>query len=108
MTPSDYKVQTFKVLVHGRGLVVRSWWLFRRRLGFYATRIVDAESAEQAGARAVDTLRGEPRLVLAAVRVPTLAVEEVEAVDGPASTWPEPGIVFYPAGIEDGPAERVT
>src|SRR5688572_14608083 len=101
-------MQTFKVLVHGRGLVVRRWWLFRRRLGFYATRFVDADSAEQAGARALDTLRGEPRLVVAALRAPALAVEEVDPVEGPAATWPEPGIVFYRADAEDGTGERVT
>ena len=65
-------MQTFRVLVHGRGLVVRRWWLFRwwlfrRRLGFYATHFVEAESAEQAGARALEALRGEPRLALVAL-----------------------------------------
>jgi hypothetical protein len=101
-------MQTFKVLVHGRGMVVRRWWLFRRHLGFYATRFVDAESVEQAGARALEALRGEPRLALAALRAPTLAVEEVEPVDAPASTWPQPGIVFYPAGADDVSGRRVT
>lgn len=91
---------TFKVLVHGRGLVVRHWWIFRRRYGFYITRVVDAESAEQAAERAVESVRGEPRLALAAMRAPTLTVEEVRPFEGPASAWQETGIVFYPARSE--------
>jgi len=39
-------MQTFRVLVRGDGLVVRRWLVFRRTLGFYATRYVSAKSAE--------------------------------------------------------------
>lgn len=91
-------MQTFKVIVHGQGLVVRRWLFFRRELGFYATRFVDAESVEAAGDRVLTELQGEPRLLMAALRFPRLTVEEVEAVEGPASTWPTPGLVYYPAG----------
>ena len=73
-------MQTFRVVVHGRGMVVRRWLVFRRAVGFYATRFVEADSEAAAGARALSELRGEPRLVAAAIRAPTLTVEEVEAV----------------------------
>ena len=91
---------TFKVLVHGRGLVVRHWWIFRRRYGFYVTRVLDAEDPEQAAERAIESVRGEPRLVLAAMRAPTLTVEDVQPFEGPASAWQETGIVFYPVRSE--------
>jgi len=95
-------MQTFRVLVHGEGMVVRRWLVLRRTVGFYATRLVEAESDAAAGDRALSELRGDPRLALAAIRAPALAVEEVEVVDGPPATWPEPGIVFYPAGAGAG------
>ena len=92
-------MQTFRVLVHGRGLIVRRWWLFRRRLGFYATRIVAAASPEEARARALESVRGEPRLALAAIQAPTLAVDEIEAVENSGAPTPTPGIVFYPDDV---------
>ena len=99
---------TYKVLVHGRGLVVRHFWIFRRRYGFYVTRVVDAENPEQAAELAIESVRGEPRLVLAAMRAPTLTVEEVKPFEGPASAWQETGIVFYPARSEPGAEVAVT
>jgi hypothetical protein len=88
-------VPTFKVLVHGRGLVVRHWWLFKRQLGFYATRFVVADTAEAAGAEAMEAIRGEPRLALAAIRAPTLVIEGIEAVQDSSVPAREQGIVFY-------------
>ena len=99
---------TFKVLVHGRGLVVRHWWIFRRRYGFYVPRVVDAENPEQAAERAIESVRGEPRLALAAMRAPTLTVEEVQPFEGPASAWQETGIVFYPGHSEPDADVAVT
>jgi hypothetical protein len=87
---------TFKVLVHGRGLVVRRWWFFRRQYGFYVTRVVDADDANHAAERAIESVRGEPRLALAAMRAPTLTVDEVQPFQGPAAGWQEIGIIFYP------------
>ena len=95
MTTSSLSMQTYKVTVHGKGMLVRHWIFLRRELGFYATRFVDAESVEAAGAQALSQLRSEPRLLLLAIRAPILAIEEVEAVTGPAATLVQPGIVFY-------------
>jgi len=95
-------MQTFRVLVRGRGLVVRRWYFLRRALDFYATRFVDADGPEAAGVRALETLRGEPRLALAALRAPSLTVEEVDAVEARASTLPQPGIVFFQPSEGEG------
>jgi hypothetical protein len=89
-------MQTFRVLVRGRGMVIRRWFFFRRTLDLYATRFVEAEGPEAAGVGALEELRGEPRLAAAALRAPSLAIEEVEVVEARASTLPQPGIVFFP------------
>ncbi len=96
---------SYRVLVRGEGLVVRRWLLFRRTLGFFATRFVTAPSREAAGEIALRELRGEPRLTLAALRAPTLAVEEVAPADADSATWPQPGIVFFP-GAPDQPSKK--
>ena len=88
-------MQTFRVLVHGRGMVIRRWYFLRRTLDLYATRFVEAEGPEAAGAGALNALRGEPGLAIAALRAPLLTIEEVEAVEARASTLPQPGIVFF-------------
>src|SRR5688500_1438339 len=103
MTTKHFAMQTFKVLIHGRGLVVRRWWIFRRHLGFYVTCFVAANDAEEAQERALESVRGEPRLALAALRAPTLAAEEVTAVEGSVATWTRQGIIFYPAGVDSSP-----
>jgi hypothetical protein len=89
-------MQNFRVLAHGQGMVVRRWLFFRRHVGFYATRFVEAATAEDAGAQVLAQLQGEARIILAAVEAPVLTIEEVEAIDGPIGGLPEPGIVFYP------------
>ena len=91
---------TFRVVVHGRGLVVRRWWVFRRHVGFFATEFVDAESRVAAESLALDQVRSAPRLLLAALRPPSLAIDDVQEVTGPASTCPRLGIVFYPRESE--------
>ena len=88
---------TFRVLVHGHGLVLRRWLLFRQTVGFYATRFVEAESVDIARQRVLADLRGDPKLALSAIRPPALVVEEVEEIQA----MPEHrqlGLVFYPAG----------
>jgi hypothetical protein len=87
---------TFRVLVRGERLVVRRWLIFRRTLGFYATRVVTAASREAAEQVALRELQGEPRLAIAALRAPALVVEEVEPVDADSAAAPPPGIVFFP------------
>jgi hypothetical protein len=87
----------YRVLVHGEGLVVRRWLFWRRRLGLYATRYVDAADEVRAAKLALEQVRGEPRLAVAALTAPELRIDEVERVDGAASTTVAPGIVFYPA-----------
>jgi hypothetical protein len=87
---------TFRVMVRGDGLVVRRWLIFRRTLGFFATRFVTATSPEAAAEAALIELRGEPHLALAGFAAPRLVVEEVEAVDAEDSAGPQPGIVFFP------------
>ena len=99
---------TYKVLVHGRGLETRRWWIFTRRLGFYATHYVDAETVEDATARALQAVRGEPRLALTAIRAPSLTIEEVESVEGPANAWSQLGIVFYEARADAKATTPVT
>lgn len=89
-------------------MVVRRWLVFRQTLNFFATRFVDAESREAAEEPALREVRGEPRLAVAAIRAPTLAVEEIEAVDSELSRSPAPGIVFYPAGANRGANDRAT
>ena len=76
--------------------MIRRWYFWRRTLDLYATRFVEADGPEAAGAAALEKLRGEPRLALTALRPPQLTVEEVEAVEARASTLPQPGIVFFP------------
>jgi len=88
---------TYRVLVHGDGLVVRRWLFWRRRLGLYATRYVDAADEAHASEIALGQVRGEPRLAVAALTAPVLRIDEVERIDGAASTTVAPGIVFYPA-----------
>lgn len=61
------------------------------------TSTIRAVDDEHAAALALDQVRGEPRLALAAVAAPVLRVEEIEMLDGAASTMMAPGIVFYPA-----------
>jgi len=78
-------------------MVVRRWLLFRRTVGFYVTCFVQAGSDELARERALSEVRDEPRLLLAAIRPPSLAVEEVEVVDLEGAPLPKLGIVFYPA-----------
>ena len=89
-------MHTFRVLVRGEGLVVRRWLVFRRSLGFFATRFVTAASREAAGELALREVRAEPRLVLPALRAPLLVVEEVEPVDAESAAGPPPGVVFFP------------
>lgn len=101
-------MQTFRVLVHGRGMVIRRWYFWRRTLDCYATRFVEAEGPEAAGAQALKILRGEPRLAIAALHAPQLTVEEVEAIEARASTLPQPGIVFYPASAARGIVSQAT
>jgi len=86
---------TYRVHIHGRRLIVRRWLFFRKQLGFYLTRYVDAPTAAVAEATALAKVRGEPRLVLVAIQAPQLAVEEINEVEGPAAEYPETGIVFY-------------
>ena len=96
---------TYRVVVRGEGLVVRRWLLFRQTLGFFATRLVIAPSCEAAGEIALSQIRGEPRLPLAALRAPTLAVEDVAPADADTATGPQPGIVFFP-GARDRPSAK--
>ena len=104
MTTAIYIVPTFKVLVHGRRLVVRRWWLFRRRLGFYDTRFVVAENEENAAAGALESVRGEPRLALAAIRAPTLAVEAIEAIEDSSVPPHHQGLTFYSDATKESPS----
>ena len=86
----------YRVLVRGEGLVVRRWLIFRRTVGFYATRFVAAQSRQAAEEAALRELRGEPRLKLAARRAATLVVEEVTLLDAESMPSLQPGIVFFP------------
>src|SRR4051812_20435736 len=99
---------TFRVLVHGKGMIVRRWFVFRRTLDLYATRFVEADDPQSAGECALRELRGEARLAVAALRPPTLIVEEVEAVEAVSRPVQEPGIVFYPAESRAHIAVRAT
>ena len=96
---------TFRVLVHGQGMVVRRWVFLRRTFDLYATRFVEAESVEAAGTRALTELRGESKLALAAILAPTLSIDEIEAVPDRSSTLPQPGIVFYPVSARRSAGE---
>jgi hypothetical protein len=73
---------------------VRRWRVFRRTVGFYATRIVEARTAEAARLLALENVRGEPTLTLTALHPPRLAVEEIEEIDAGHSR-PQRGFVFY-------------
>lgn len=86
---------TFRVIVHGQGLVIRHAWIFRRRLGFYATRIVNAESVEQAGRRALRHFRGDPGLAFAALEAPALAVERIDRAEDHTGGHPSEQVIFY-------------
>lgn len=79
-------------------MVVRRWWLFKQRVGFYATRFVEADTPEHACALVLQQLQGEPRIALVAIEPPALEIDEVTARDGPISGAREPGLVFYPEG----------
>ena len=100
-------MSTYRVQIHGQRLVVRRWLFFRKRLGFFATRYVDAPSADVAKVEALRALRGEPRLALPALEAPQLTVEEVDLVPGPAASYPVTGIVFY-EGEPAEPSSKVT
>jgi hypothetical protein len=94
-TPTFLAMPTYRVLVHGDGLVIRRWLFWRRRLGLFVTRYVDATDEAGAAALALEQVRGEPRLALTAVRAPMLRVDEIELVDGLTPAGVAPGIVFY-------------
>ena len=88
-------MNVFRVLVHGRGMVVTRWWFFRRDVSFYATRFVTAADDATASVQALAAVRDEPRLLVSAVRPADLSVEEVEDLGASELPSDQPGIVFY-------------
>jgi hypothetical protein len=98
-------VSTFLVRIHGRGLVVRRWMFFRRRLGFYVNRFVEATNAEEACEMVLADVRDEPKLLLRALHPPTLVVDAVEEREE-APAIRRQGFAFYPE--PDGASDRVT
>ena len=87
----------FRVLVHGRGLVLRRFFLWRRRFGFYVTCFVEADGAAGAKQAALDIVRDDPKLILASLQPPTIDVDEVEEVSSFDGNPVSPsGFVLYP------------
>ncbi len=69
-------------------------------IGFYTSRIVEAESAEQAEGLAVSLLRNAESLQLPADQPAPLSarvfVTEVQAIEEPESPIVQPGLAFFP------------
>src|SRR5262245_48385792 len=96
----------YRVLVHGRGMEVRRWWFLRRRRGFYVTCYVEADGEAAAGEGAVAMLRGEPKLILSALKPPTLEIEEVVEIPSfEGYPYPRTGFVFYDREVAETPTQ---
>lgn len=74
----------------------RRWLFWRRRLNFFATRFVRAENEAVAAVRALESVRDEPRLLIAALHPASLSVTEVRLAEEPEVPDRQPGIIFYP------------
>ena len=69
-------------------------------VGFFVTRFVEADSAEQAEQKALLLLRSEPKLAPPEGSTPTglarVFFDEISEVRPEAVPDPQPGIAFYP------------
>lgn len=88
----------YRVLVHGTNFSTRRFLLIQRRLAFYTTCFVEAETTDEASRAATDLVRDDPRVLLGSRTPVVLAAEEVTEIrsfDG--CRLPRTGLAFYPA-----------
>lgn len=98
----------YGVLVNGENFLMSVGDGGLKRMGFYATRYVRAESVELAETAAIDEVRAIEHLRDAIQNTrqdpPRLHIEEMHEISAlPESGVPEPGITFY---VEDEDDER--
>jgi hypothetical protein len=80
----------------------RNFWLLidgsRKRVGFFATRCVEAPDAERAELAAVELVHSDPELrgILNEARDPPMVhLDQIRELSGPASDFANTGFIFH-------------
>ena len=77
LNPPPPPIRKYRVVVRGRGIVVRWLWFFRRRREFDVPCFVEAPGGDSAGQSALMLVHAELKSAEGTIRLPQLEVAEI-------------------------------